>query len=211
MAFCGHCGAHALRLISGPTPGLERGPFRKGGGGCSHEERVVAWPLHMALANEAEPNDLETKVYEVSFITPSPAGEDAAREVFERVKNRVSALGGSVLAEGAPQRTQLASEMSRSVAGKREHHAEGFFSFVKFEAAATAAPELEAFVKQDGDIIRHLLITTVRDTGPAAHFLSSDRLEGETIRKKEVIESGKGPVSEEELDKSIEQLIGDKV
>jgi ribosomal protein S6 len=164
----------------------------------------------MVDTNETTSSDLETKIYEVSFHAPVAVGEDGAAAVFERVKGLIASLNGSLIAEGAPKRMPLATEIVRSVTGKREHHTEGYFSWIKYEAPAESAPALEIALKKDREVLRYLLIVTVRDSGPAARFLSSDRLEGETIRKREPVEASKGPVSEEELDKSIEQLVGEK-
>lgn len=172
---------------------------------------MLAFPLHMASATETAKGDLETKVYEVSFLTPAKGGEEGALATLERVKTAVSSMEGTFIAEGTPKQMPFASEVSRSASGKRERHNEGFFGWVKFEFTPDNAPALEVFLKKDVDILRFILISTVRDSGPAPRFLSSDRLEGETIRKREVVEKGSaGPVSEEELDKSIEQLVGDK-
>ena len=165
----------------------------------------------MAVTHEADARDLDAKVYEVSFVVPAVNGEEGAVEAFERVKSLISSLGGTQLAEGAPNRVQLASELCRLVGSKIERHTDGFFSWIQFEATPNVAPVLHDAVKKDKEILRHLIIRTVRDSGPAPRFLSSDRLEGETIRKRETVETGKGPVSEEELDKSIEQLVGDKI
>ncbi len=147
------------------------------------------------------------RVYEASFQVPAALGEEGALSVFERIKKFVTSEG-TVIAEGTPRRATLASEMEMERNGKKERHTEGFFSWIKFEASPEAAPALEALLKKDVDVLRSFVIKTTRESGPSPRFLSSDRLEGETIRKRETAETGKGPVSEDELNKSIEHLVG---
>ncbi|MBC7836599.1 hypothetical protein H7X87_02365, partial [Acetobacteraceae bacterium] len=69
-------------------------------------------------------------------------------------------------------------------------------------------PALEGMLRSTKDILRYLLVETVREDAPTRRAIfTSDRLEGEVIKKPaSAPEEVKGPVSEEELEKSIEAL-----
>ncbi|MDE2213121.1 MAG: 30S ribosomal protein S6 [Patescibacteria group bacterium] len=156
-------------------------------------------------ANEA---DLGA-VYEAGFHVVPTLSEAEATSVLGRVREALEKGGGSILAEGAPKRITFSYRIERSIAGKREKYTEGYFTWIKFEASSQIIPALEDMLRSDREIIRFLLIHTVREVptfAPRAVF-ASDRLEGETIQKKTTQEKGTGQVSEEELEKSLEALV----
>lgn len=164
-------------------------------------------------SSQATPKKDRKLIYEVSFhIVPTVAEGDvaaAAHTLHAAIEN----AGGSVIAEEAPKRMRLAYRIERSDSGKREKYTESYFGWVKFEGERDGLPQnipvLQETLRGTRDILRFLLIETVREApAPARAVFSSDRLEGETIAApKRAAEKG-GAVSEEELQKGIESLIG---
>ena len=87
---------------------------------------------------------------------------------------------------------------------QKEHIGQIKFAFEKSNTAG-----LEATLRGMKDILRFLLVETVREDSatPRRAIFTSDRLEGETIKKPESAPEKAAEVSEEELDKSIEALV----
>lgn len=153
----------------------------------------------------------DNSVYEVGYlIVPSVAESDTAA-VVEDLKKILAKAGMEVISEEAPKLIQLAYTMARSEAGRREKFSSAYFGWVKFEGAKSGIADIEAALQKNRSILRSLVMTTVRETTYSPNMLlSSDRLEGETIKKREVVEAGKGKVvSQEELDKSIDALVAE--
>src|SRR5581483_4060927 len=147
-------------------------------------------------------------VYEVGFHLVPSIPEDALAGAFDKVK---AMLGGAeVIAEGFAAKMTLAYAIERAAQGKREKFTSAYFGWVRFAAEeASAIPAIEAALRAEPSVLRCLLIHSTREIetkAPRAVF-SSDRLEGETIKKMTEAES-KGEVSEAQLEKSIEALTG---
>lgn len=144
-------------------------------------------------------------VYEVGFhLVPSIPEEGVAAQV-----EKIRALLGDaeIISQGTPGKMTLSYTIERATSGKREKFTQSYFGWIKF-----AVEERSSVVAlQDGlrampEVIRYIVIETTReDVGARRAVFGSDRLEGETIKRKTEAEKG-GQVSEEELDKSIDAL-----
>lgn len=144
-------------------------------------------------------------VYEVGFhLLPSiPEGGVAA------AVDTIRALLGTaeIISQGTPAKMTLAYTIERSNSGKREKFTQSYFSWIKFVTEDRAmVPALQEALRAMPEVIRYLVIETVREESKARRALfGSDRLEGETIKKPVEAQKG-GDVSEEQLDKSIDAL-----
>jgi hypothetical protein len=91
------------------------------------------------------------------------------------------------ISEGYPQKMQLAYVVERATQGKREKYNEAWFGWIKFaQIKARCRPRAGAYASRE--VLRFLIIETVReDNAPpkARAVFTSDRLEGETIKKPE--------------------------
>jgi ribosomal protein S6 len=172
----------------------------------SHPE-ALAEGFTQASADEAD----RAPVYEVGFHIVPTVPEAGVGGVVEKIRK---ALGSAeIINEGYPQKMHLAYPIERAEAGKREHYSESWFGWIKFAPAGReAAPALGAALKDMKDILRSLIIETVREDiaqAPRRAVFTSDRLEGEVIKKPLSELEKAAEVSEAELDKSIEQLVGE--
>lgn len=147
-------------------------------------------------------------VYEVGFHLVPTVGDDGVAAVVEKIR---AALGDAELInEHFPQKMALAYVIERAAAGRREKYAESYFGFIKFALDREAIPAFEQALRAMKEVLRYLLIETVREdisALPRRAVFSSDRLEGETLKKPAAAEEKKGEVSEADLDKSIEALV----
>ncbi len=152
----------------------------------------------------------ELAVYEAGFHVVPTVAEAEAAAVAARLRAYLEKAGAAILTEEAPKKIKFAYRIERAVTGKREKFTEGYFGSLKFEAPRSVAKPFEEILRADKEILRFLLILTQKElpvVAPHAVF-ASDRLEGETIQRPAAPVEPHGEVSEEDLDKSIEALVG---
>lgn len=160
-----------------------------------------------AASTQAPPKD-PRPVYEVGFHLLPSIPEEGVGAAVEKIR---ALLGDAeIIAQGFPQKMTLAYTIERANAGKRDKFTQSYFGWIKFAAPERdGIPALEKALTALNEVLRFLIIETVREeikvSGRAV--FSSDRLEGETLKKVTEAEKG-GVVSQEELDKSIEALTG---
>jgi ribosomal protein S6 len=106
---------------------------------------------------------VDSRVYEVSFIFDNKLDEGAALEKSNAIKQSIATLGGSFISEEAPYMRELAYEMVRVVNNVNVRFNEGYFGWIKFELPADKVKELEKGLKLDDQIVRYLVVTTVRE------------------------------------------------
>jgi ribosomal protein S6 len=147
-------------------------------------------------------------VYEVGFHLVPTIAEDGVGAAVEKVRKLIGD-DAELISEGYPQKMSLAYVVERATQGKREKYIEAWFGWIKFAQMRNKIPQLEAALNDSRDVLRSLIIETVReDIAPpkARAVFTSDRLEGETIKKPAAPQEVATPVSEAELDKSIDAL-----
>jgi len=163
----------------------------------SHPEQVEG----LSQANDSAP------VYEVGFHVVPTVREDGVAAVVEKVRK---ALGDAeIISEKFPEHITLAYQIERSAEGKVEKYQDAYFGCIKFATERAELPAIQAALRSMRDILRFIVISTVREETPSPRraVFTSSRLEGETIHKPEAPAEKKADVSQEELDKSIDALV----
>ncbi|MDQ5962512.1 MAG: small subunit ribosomal protein [Patescibacteria group bacterium] len=103
------------------------------------------------------------RVYEISFIFDNRLDESTALEKGNALKQSIATLGGSFISEEAPYMRELAYEMVRVVNNVNVKFSQGYFGWIKFDLAEDKIKEFEAALKLDQEVIRFLVVKTVRD------------------------------------------------
>ena len=106
---------------------------------------------------------VDNRVYEISFIFDNKLDESAALEKSNALKQSIAALGGSFISEEQPYLRELAYEMIRVVNNQNVRFNEGYFGWIKFELDADKVKELEKGIKLDEEVVRYMIVKTVRD------------------------------------------------
>lgn len=114
------------------------------------------------MTNENEIT-VDNRVYEVSFIFDNKLDEGAALEKSNAIKQSIATLGGSFISEEAPYMRELAYEMTRVVNNVNVRFNEGYFGWIKFELDGSKVKELEKGLKLDEEVVRYLVVKTVRE------------------------------------------------
>ena len=165
-----------------------------------------------ATASSTQANDAQSQgtqpIYEIGYhLIPTLTEEEAVAAVNALRK----ALGSAeIIKDQAPVKIPLAYVIERRGQGKREKYAEVYFGFIKFAIDKENIGAIEQYLRATHEVLRHLLIETVREDtsfAPRRAVFTSDRLEGEMLKKPVAEVEKAGEVSEEELDKSIDAIV----
>jgi ribosomal protein S6 len=169
----------------------------------------------MAKTKEAEAEVLQ--VYELgSHIVSSIPEEQVAKE-YQDLKDLITTAGGTVVSEEAPKLMDLAYTMVKHVHGKNERHATAHFSWVKFEIDPKEIPEIHDVVSKNSNILRFIIVKTVKESTLYGHKFAHEVKEGREGRegkreyRKEKVEAPEvKPQPEAEIvDQAIENIVNE--
>ncbi len=149
-------------------------------------------------------------IYEIGFHVVPSVEETAVGGIADEIKAELKSGDAEIINESAPSKVRLAYTIERKGIGKYDKFDDAYFGFVKFATLRENIPGIEAMLRTNKNILRYLLVETVREdvmAAPRRAVFSSDRLEGETIKKPEAPAEKAGEVSEEDLNKSIDALV----
>ena len=148
-------------------------------------------------------------VYEVGFHVVPSVEETNVGDVVESIRTELAKGNAEIIKDQFPQKMMLAYAVERSASGKREKYTESYFGFIKFAMERGHITDLEALLRNSKEILRYLLIETEREEPVIARraVYSSNRLEGETIKKPVATPETPSEVSDEDLQKSIDALV----
>lgn len=154
------------------------------------------------MENEKE---ARTSVYEVGYLmVPTIAEENLGGEVTA-FKDGLQEQGVTFISDEYPKMLELAYEMSRSIANKKQKFSYGYFGWVKFECSTDQARVIKDGLDKNEKLIRYLMIKTVRES-----TMSSKRPYGKQDGSKRRFTpktQESTPINEEVIDKEIDALV----
>ncbi len=149
--------------------------------------------------------DAKTSVYEVGYLmVPSIPEENLGGEVT-KFKDSLGEMGAVFISDEYPKMMELAYEMTRSIANKKQKFSYGYFGWVKFETTTINAKAIKESLDKNETLIRYLMIKTVRENtmSPKKVYGKSESSKRRQAPKVEDV----APVSEEVIDKEIDALV----
>lgn len=161
------------------------------------------------MENTTEHEDKgEVGLYELGYhLVPTLSEDDVALRVGELQKG-VAAHHGTIVTEAYPERMTLAYTMRKMVAGKWDTHNEAYFGWMRFEALPEEVMQWKKELDTNVALLRYLLIKTVpEDALPPMPFTKADDILERPAKAPSSSSAKVAPVSEEELDKQIEELV----
>jgi ribosomal protein S6 len=159
----------------------------------------------------AQDDDIETQIYELGYHIIPSVGEKHIADEAGKIKSSIEKAGGVLIAEESPKTIHLAYSMIKKVSGKNEKYSSAYFGWIKFEIKTDGISRVKAALDDNGKILRFLIIKTVRESTRAPKSALSPITEVAAPRKiakappKKIEKSV--PISEEELDRTIEELL----
>lgn len=154
-----------------------------------------------------------SRIYEIGYhIVPTVKEEDLEKIVGE-ARSIIEKKGGSFIAEGAPALTRLSYPIKahRGTGDRRVLYDRGFFGWIKFEANVEIVTLLKDALKANSNFLRILVWKTVREDTRAKMKAPTLRevKRTDTIKaapRRAPSEKSKAPVSEEDLEKAIQDI-----
>jgi ribosomal protein S6 len=118
---------------------------------------------HMPAIETSETMGEDTlNSYELAFHILPTVAEGEVQGVFESIKSLITHDGGTLFDEEAPQRFELAYEITKSLEGKNRSYATAYFGWVRFKATGGAVLTITEEVEHKSEILRHILIKLSR-------------------------------------------------
>lgn len=155
-------------------------------------------------------------IYEIAYHALSTLAEDEVEKVTASIRDLVEKAKGSFVAEGAAQLVTLAYPIAINSGGKNTVYDRAYFGWIKCEMPTEEIEALQKALESHKQILRFMVIKTVReDTRASAQMVSGGSLKevkrGGTIKAKtsktaEQETAEKGELSEEKLDKALDEM-----
>ncbi|OHB04378.1 MAG: hypothetical protein A3B14_01870 [Candidatus Zambryskibacteria bacterium RIFCSPLOWO2_01_FULL_45_21] len=155
-----------------------------------------------------------SQIYEVGFLLVPSLSEDQLKVNFEGLRGALEHHGGTIISAESPHMRNLAYAMTKTVDSQKQIFKNAFFSWIKFEISAEKIGGLKELLRSNKNIIRSLLMRTVREN---TYFYSRPSIPEEmtaasrpavvNIEKRNKAPETLDLLKEEEIDKSIEELV----
>jgi ribosomal protein S6 len=160
------------------------------------------------MTEEHEDKGNEPVVYELGYhLVPSLGEEDLALRVGE-LKKVITDAGGTVFAEGAPEMVDLAYTISKQIAGTNQRFTSAYFGWLKCEVLAETIPNISATLAQNSILVRYLLVHSDRVENVPLAKIRTHTIDDVIVHRPDV-SSDAGEVSEEELTKAVDEMVGE--
>ncbi len=157
-------------------------------------------------AIEASSDAHERDQYEFAFhLLPTVADGEVAGVIGE-LKALITTHGGEVFDEEAPQRFTLAYEIRKSVEGRSSRFTSSWFGWLRFWLTREELVKMTDEISHRTDILRNLTIRLTREEVLHPFRVFDKKQESATVVLSEADSEEAVEVSEEDLNKSLEQI-----
>ena len=154
-----------------------------------------------------EKSGADSKVYELGYLLVPTIATDDVPASYGNLKELVSSFGGEIIGDEMPKMTILAYSISKVISNVRSKFNTAYFGWIKFTMAPEKILELKKTLDLDPNIIRFLILKTVKENTIAAKRF----VRGETYKRPAMKKSAENetatPINKEEIDKEIDALI----
>ncbi len=114
------------------------------------------------FADELEDAGSEPRVYELGFHLDPELPSEEVKKAYQAMRELIMGKG-TLVAEGEPHMLQLAYTISRQETAGRRDFDSAYFSWIAYEALASAHAEVLAAAGSDKRIIRFIDVLTTKD------------------------------------------------
>lgn len=104
----------------------------------------------------------EPRVYELGFHLDPELPSEEAKKAYRGVRALIASKG-ALIAEGEPEKIQLAYTISRTEVGGRRDFDSAYFSWIAYEVGALEHAEIVAAASADARIIRFIDLLTDKE------------------------------------------------
>ncbi|MBI5077769.1 MAG: 30S ribosomal protein S6 [Candidatus Yonathbacteria bacterium] len=150
----------------------------------------------------------EPRIYELGYHLVPTLADGQIPEASGAVRGMIERISKDIIAEELPVFIDLAYQIVKTIDHKNKRFDEAYFGWIKFEASPVAISELEEGLKKDENVLRYIIVKTVREnTFIAKKFASTKVRASEEEVVAAVEETAVVAPVEDALDKAIEELV----
>ncbi len=166
----------------------------------------------METENIEEKGDTLT-VYEVSYILLPSLAVEQVPGIAASQKEMLTKLGGAIISDENPVLIDLAYPMTKVVQTTRHKVSTGYFGWIKFEMAKSGMEAVKKSLDNNADVLRYLIIKTVRENTLLEGKMRLRKEEGARIREddemgeSEEIAAVKDVITEDIAEKSADEAL----
>ena len=147
------------------------------------------------------------KIYEIGYLLLSSIPEEKVMEVCDSLRSLIRNKNGVMISEENPVLNTLSYTMVKKIGTQNHSFDKGYFGWFKFEISTDEIEGLKKSFESNPNILRILLITTVRE-----NTYIGKRESISTGTPSDVIIQDKGavvqsPTNIDEMDKSIDEMV----
>lgn len=143
----------------------------------------------------------ERRVYELGFHLDPELTESDAKKAFEALRDLASEKG-TLVAEGGPQKIQLAYTVSRTEQSVRKDFDSSFFSWFAYEVDGAGHDAVVASAKNDARIFRFIDLRTTKEAAEHSAEMHEIMLKAANDKREHEEEE----VSDSELDAALKEV-----
>ncbi len=149
-------------------------------------------------AETVDADHAEQRVYELGFHIDADLPAEEAKKTYQAIRGAIAAKG-TVVAEGEPQKIQLAYTISRSESAGRRDFDASFFAWVAYEADGKAHAAVLEMIQEERRVFRFIDLRTTKEE--AQHSAEMHEL----MAKASVAEEIEPEASDAELDAALKE------
>lgn len=147
--------------------------------------------------------DRETRIYELGYLLLPTVLEDKIQDEVSLIRDLIVENQAAVISEDAPKSRTLSYEMSKTISNKIIRFNSAHFGWIKFEAYPATNITIKDKLDKNNNILRFIIVKTVKEDILAKKPIVNKK----PLRKPALEKKTKETVSEEEMDKTIEELV----
>jgi ribosomal protein S6 len=103
------------------------------------------------------------RVYELGYWLVPTIPEDGLETRVAELQSVLTTHGATLISEEKPYLREMAYEMCRVISNQNHYFTEGYFGWIKFETTASEMTAIKSKLELDEDIVRMMIIQTVRE------------------------------------------------
>ena len=155
-------------------------------------------------ADESSENDgSEPRVYELGFHLDPELPIEEVKKAYQAIRELIM-RSGTLVAEGGPEKIQLAYTISRRETSGRRDFNSAYFSWIVYEAPAASHAEIVTAVSTNKRIVRFIDLLTTKDA--ARHAVEMRELSLKTPERAGRVEDAEAAAGAE-LDAALEHVV----
>lgn len=139
------------------------------------------------------------RIYEIGYLIVPTVTDEVAVAEHAWLTKILTSQKAEVISEGLPTKKELAYSMRKKIDGQYRVFPDAYFAWIKFSLSPEAIALVKKELDQKENILRHMIITTVRENtmAPEKLYLKDEKEEGTPTPVIEEVAQPEAPIAEE--------------